>query len=157
MTEPASPYPHYSTDRFFAQAWHLRPYEDVPLPLAVELAEVVTEACRWFHEPRHLFLGDPGAPAFPDDVVDEVCNALQKQLDKEGESRTRGAVCSVHGIAHTAWYNLADLPPARRRALTERVWSLRKQADVTVRVWAEDAVLPAAPRPAYAPFKGLWP
>jgi hypothetical protein len=22
--------PHYSTDRFFAQAWHLRPYEDVP-------------------------------------------------------------------------------------------------------------------------------
>ncbi len=105
--------PRYSTDRFFTQAWHLRPYKDVPLPVAIELAQTVTEACRWFHDRGHLFLGDPSAPAFPDEVVDEVCAALQHQLDKEGESRTRGAVCSHHGVSHTRWYRLDQLPVAQ--------------------------------------------
>lgn len=149
--------PHYSTDRFFAQAWHLRPYEDVPLPVAIELAELVTEACRWFHDKRHLYLGDPSAPAFPDDVVDDVCRALQHQMDKEGESRTRGATCSRHGVAHTHWYALMDLPPARRRALVERVWALRQRHGVTVRVWATGDPTPPAPQPPYAPFDALWP
>jgi len=149
--------PHYSTDRFFAQAWHLRPYEDVPLSVAIELADIINDACRWFHEPRHLFLGDPSAPSFPDDVVDEVCDALQHQLDKEGESRTRGATCSRHGVPHAKWYHLCDLPMSHRRALVERVWALRAQHAITVRTWAKTTEPPTAPQPPYAPFDSLWP
>lgn len=149
--------PYYSTDRFFAQAWHLRPYEDVPLPVAVELAEIVTEACRWFHDPRHLFLGDPTAPPLSDTVVDEVCQALQHQLDKEGESRTRGATCSRHGVPHTRWYRLLDLPPARRRALVERVWALKQRYGITVRVWNRGDPPPAMPPSPASAHDGLWP
>lgn len=137
--------PHYSTDRFFAEAWHLRPYEDVPLPVAVELAEIVVEACRWFHNRGHIFLGDPLAPSFPDDVVDEVCQALQRQLSKEGESRTRGGTCSRHGVKHTKWYLLDELPAVRRRALVERVWALRQRYGIDVRVWHEDEPPPPIP------------
>jgi hypothetical protein len=149
--------PYYSTDRFFAQAWHLRPYEDVPLPVAIELAEVVNEACRWFHDPRSIFLGDPSAPQLSDEAVDDVCNALQHQLDKEGESRTRGATCSRHGVPHSCWYHLADLPPARRRALVERVWAIKNRQNITVRVWNESDAPPPTPQPPYAPYDGLWP
>jgi hypothetical protein len=149
--------PYYSTDRFFAQAWHLRPYEDVPLPVAIELAEVVTEACRWFHDPKSLFLGDPSAPPMADEVVDDVCQALQHQLDKEGESRTRGATCSRHGVPHTRWYHLMELPPARRRALVERVWALKERHAITVRVWNQGDAPPATPQPPYGPHDGLWP
>lgn len=149
--------PHYSTDRFFAQAWHLRPYEDVPLPIAIEIAEIVTDACRWFHDPRHLFLGDPSAPAFDDETVDAVCEAMQHQLDKEGESRTRGATCSRHGVAHTHWYHLTDLPPARKRALAERVWAIKQREGIAVRTWEADAAPPPTPQPPYAPFDALWP
>jgi hypothetical protein len=156
MADQPPAMPHYSTDRFFAQAWHLRPYEDVPLPVAIELAQVVNEACSWFHDRRHLFLGDPSAPALPDHVVDEVCDALQHQMDKEGESRTRGATCSRHGVAHTAWYHLADLPPARRRALVERVWALKQRHAIEVRLWTDETP-PPAPQPPYAPFDALWP
>lgn len=141
----------YSTDIHFQQGPPY-PYEDVPLPVAIELADLVTEACRWFHNQRDLFLGDPGAPAFPDYVVDEVCSALQRQLDKEGESRTRGATCSQHGVAHTHWYHLAELPPARRRALVERVWALRKQHGITVRLW--DVSTPPPAPPDYGPYCG---
>jgi hypothetical protein len=149
--------PYHSTDRFFAQAWHLRPYEDVPLPLAIELAETVTDACRWFHDPKGIFLGDPSAPQLSDAIVDEVCAALQHQLDKEGESRTRGATCSRHGVPHTRWYHLMDLPPARRRALVERVWAIKNKHDITVRVWNESDAPPPTPQPPYAPYDGLWP
>lgn len=127
--------PVYSTDPFFAQNWHLQPYAAVPLPVAVELAEIVTDACQWFHDPKHIFLGDPSAPALPDDTVDEVCTALQHQLDKEGRSRTRGAVCSRHGIPHTHWYHLLDLPLPRRRALAERVWAIKQRESLEVPVW----------------------
>lgn len=129
---------YYSTDRFFATAWHLRPYEDVPLSVAIELAKIVTDACRWFHDKRAVFLGDPTAPAFPDEVVNEVCKALQCQLDKEGNSRTSGATCSTHSVAHDRWYQLMDLPPARRRAIVERIWSLKQSNDVTVRYWHDE-------------------
>jgi hypothetical protein len=149
--------PYYSTDRFFAQAWHLRPYEDVPPAAAIELADLVTEACRWFHDPRHLFLGDPAAPPFPDEVVDAVCDALQRQLDKEGESRTRGATCARHDVAHRRWYHLAELPAARRRALVERVWALRRRHGVTVCVWDRDTHPPPAPQPPSNLYDGLWP
>ncbi|MFN8555809.1 MAG: hypothetical protein U0531_00130 [Dehalococcoidia bacterium] len=157
MTQERPGQPYYSTDQFFSQAWHLRPYEDVALPIAVEMAEIVNEACRWFHDPRHMFLGDPGAPPFADDVVDEVCEAIQHQLDKEGQSRTRGATCSRHGVAHTNWYHLNELPAARRRALVERVWALRNRHGSTVRVWSRDDAPPPPPPPPYAPYGGLWP
>ncbi len=156
MQEHAPDRPYYATERFFAQAWHLRPYEEVPLPVAAELADLVTEACRWFHDPRHVFLGDPSAPRFPDAVVDAVCDALQRQLDKEGESRTRGSTCSRHGVPHTRWYHLMDLPPARRRALVERVWALRQRHGVRVRLWRQGSQ-PPVPRPPSEPFDPLWP
>ena len=150
--------PYYSTDRLFATNWSLRPFDDVPLPLAVELAELVTEACRWFTEPRSVFLGDPDAPAFDDGTVDEVVTALQCQLDKEGASRTRGSTCSRHGVVHKDWYHLTDLPAARKRALVERVWALKQQAGVTVRVWNEGDAPPTAPilQSIYGPEYGYY-
>ena len=149
--------PYYSTDRFFAQAWHLRPYQDVPLSVAVELADVVSEACRWFHDPKHIFLGDAGAPPLSDEAVEAVCDALQHQLDKEGESRTRGAVCTRHGVAHTSWYHLTDLPMPRKRALAERVWALRQQHSITVRVWEPDDPVPPSPTPPFGGAGSVWP
>lgn len=129
--------PYYSTDAYFGHNWQHRPYEDVPLPLAIELAEIVTDACQWFHDPKHIFLGDPSAPDLPDAAVDEVCAALQHQLDKEGRSRTRGTVCSRHGLPHTHWYQLADLPMPRKRALAERIWALKQREEITVRMWKD--------------------
>ena len=142
--------PYYSTDPFFRERRSLRPQEAVPLAVAIELAELVTEACQWFHDPRHLFLGDVGAPSLSDEVVDEVCFALQHQLDREGQSRTRGAPCSRHNVAHTSWYHLMELPMARRRALVERVWAIRERSKVEVRVWTDEpgSVPPPEPRPA---------
>lgn len=137
--------PYYSTDRFFSQAWHLRPYEDVPLPIAVELAGIITEACRWFHNSKHIFLGNPSAPAFDLQTVNEVCRAIQVQLDKEGESRTSGAICSRHGIRHSRWYKLLELPEHRRRALVERIWALKVEYGITVRVWDEKQAPPPPP------------
>lgn len=150
--DPTTEHPvtRYSTDPELAAAWHLRAHEDVPLPVAAELAEMVTEACRWFHEPKHLFLGDPTAPHCSDAVVDEVCRAMQHQLDREGKSRTGESTCSRHGIAHTHWYQLMDLPPARRRALVERIWALKERHGITVRVWSHEEPLPE--RTPVAPF-----
>lgn len=141
----------YSTDQFFARAHHLRPYEDVPLPVAGELAEIVTDACRWFHDKRSIFLGDPSAPRFPDDVVDTVIEALQRQLDKEGDRRTQGARCSFHQVVHTQWYHLNDLPPQRQRALVKKVWSLRERHRIKVRTW-EVGATPPSPSPTL-PFR----
>lgn len=143
---------YYSTDTFHSRNWHLaKPYMSVPLPVAVEVAELVTEACRWFHEPRALFLGDPSAPAIPDDVVDEVCRALQYQLDKEGKSRTadrKGKLCGRHGVMHTDWYQVMDLPAARRRALVDRIWAIKAREQVTVPVYPVGVEV--APPPAHS-------
>jgi hypothetical protein len=113
----------YSTDPGF----NTSVVQIIPLPVAAELAEIVTEACHWFHDHKHIFLGNPEAPAFDDETVEEVCFALQHQLDREGRSRTKGHICVGHGVPHTDWYKVTDLPMSHKRALVERIWALKQE------------------------------
>lgn len=159
MSEEQTPRPlHRSTSRYIMHNWQLRPHEAVPLNVARKVAELVTEACMVVCNPTHVFLGDPDAPAMSDDVVAEVMHGLQAQLDKEGESRTRGSVCSRHGVKHTTYYRLAqDVPMARQRALAERIWRLWKEWGGTVQVYAEGDPEPEKPEPPTAsPYEFGW-
>ena len=135
----------FTTNSFFNRAFSLRPSEDVPLDGAKQVAALVEEAAKIVHDPKHIFLGDPGAPSLSDAVVAEVMRGLQAQLDREGQSRTRGATCGKHKQPHTCWYHLSDdLPPARQRALAERLWRVWKEWGGTVRVYrTNDDVSPA--------------
>lgn len=116
-----------STDRELTTL-SISPYMGVPLPIAEEVAEVITEACQWFSNPSHVFLGSFEAPPFPDQVVQSVIYAMQAQLDKEGQSRCRNASCGKHGERHHSWYALRELPPSRQRALVERIWQIKQRS-----------------------------
>lgn len=94
------------------------PYITVPQKLADDMALLCQEVVRWFHDPKHVFLGDADIGPIPDEVVQERIAGYQKELDKEWTRVQR--VEEAKGDGPFFRYELAKLPFSHQRALCER-------------------------------------
>lgn len=99
------------------------PHVTVPRQLADDMAAACQEAVRWFHDPDHVFLGDPEVRSVPDDEVRERIAGYQEELDKEWLRVSRLHPTSSPTAPtgpDTLKYGLSEMPFARQRALVER-------------------------------------
>lgn len=102
----------------------MTPRITVPRQLADDVAATCQEAVRWFHEPGHVFLGDPTVRTVPDEEVRERIAGYQSELDAEWRRVVRIPANDVRAPAPTGpdvlKYELSEMPFARQRALVER-------------------------------------
>lgn len=116
------------------------------LAVAREVAELVTEACRWFHDRHHRFSGDPSAPRLSEDLVSAVIHGLQGQMDQEARNTRCLSTyrCQIHDKhVHPNWYALRELPRGYQRALVERIWAVWQREGI--RVLERPTTAPAPP------------
>jgi hypothetical protein len=143
------------------------------------VAEVVENVCRTVADGR-LPVGDAGAPAYPDDVVERVVAAIAAEYDVEGARRTGDWRCTAPGhpgdrhpyrpdcvleprwrrpdgtppMTRATWYDLRALPMAAKRALVERVWRIWQEWR---RTHPDDLPVIDQLPPTPAPVAGAWP
>ncbi len=108
----------------------MQPHMTVPKAIANALADICQEAITWFHDPSHVFLGDPDVRTIPDEEARSRIAGYQMELDKELR-RVRRLPPGLGGAKEpigddVLGYVLSDMPFARQRALVERwerVWT----------------------------------